>query len=111
MTDQKTSGTVVSAKFNATASLAAGAKVTDPEQVLVRMCHLAAEEVGMDPAEVTPDSSLEADLNFDSLDKVNYALNIEEEFAVPIPDAEAEKVKTPRQAAEAVLAALKAAGE
>lgn len=78
----------------------------DYDHLLQRMCQLAAEEVGMDPAVVKPDSDLVADLNFDSLEQVNYAMNIEEEFAVSIPDALAEAVKTPRQAADALMQAL-----
>lgn len=72
---------------------------TDSE-VLARLCAMAAEQVAMDPTLVQPDSDFSADLNFDSLDSVEFVMKIEDEFGVSIEDEQAEKVRTPRQAYE-----------
>jgi NADH dehydrogenase (ubiquinone) 1 alpha/beta subcomplex 1 len=45
----------------------------------------------VDSAKVNPDTKFEA-LDLDSLDVVEVVLAIEEEFAVEIPDAEADKI-------------------
>jgi acyl carrier protein len=77
------------------------------EQVIERLCALAAEQVDVDAAVITADTNLFADLNFDSLDVVEYMMMIEEQFEVSIPDERAEEVKTIGQAADAVLALLR----
>jgi acyl carrier protein len=75
-------------------------RVLSEDQIVQTLCRLAAEQGGMTPAEVTLDSHLVSDLNFDSLDQVEYAMQIEDAFEVSIPDDEAADVKTVRQAFE-----------
>ncbi len=70
------------------------------EQVIEKLCVLAAEQVGVDASVVTIETHLFDDLNFDSLDIVEYAMTIEEEFDVEVPDEKAQEVKTIRQAHE-----------
>jgi len=70
------------------------------EDMDARLCRLAAEHDGVEPAEVTLDTHLYADLNFDSLDAVEYTMTIEDEFDVSISDEQATEVKTVRQAAD-----------
>jgi acyl carrier protein len=77
----------------------------DPE-LLQRLCALAAEQVSIDPSTVLPDSDFFTDLNFDSLDAVEYVMKIEELFDVSIEDELVEKVRTPRQAYEMLAAKL-----
>jgi acyl carrier protein len=78
------------------------------DELMLRLCTFAAEQVNVDPSTVTPDSHFYNDLNFDSLDLMEYSMRIEEEFDVSVPDEAAEKVRTPRQAYQ-LLAGLKAA--
>ncbi len=81
------------------------------EAVLDRVRELAAAQVAMNPAEVTPDSRLIEDLNYDSLNQVELVMEIEDEFGVTITDESAENVKTVRDAAEVLLSVLAEAGE
>lgn len=73
-------------------------------EILDRLCAMAAEQVAMDPSMVVPDSDFIADLNFDSLDSVEFVIKIEDEFDVNIEDKQAENVHTPRQAYEMLTA-------
>ncbi len=49
------------------------------------------------------DSHFVNDLGLDSLDQVEVTMELEDEFHVEIPDKDAEKIFTPRQAVEAVI--------
>lgn len=44
--------------------------------------------------QVTDKASFQSDLGLDSLDEVELVMAIEEEFAVEIPDADADKIKS-----------------
>jgi len=68
------------------------------EQARLRLCELAATQASVDAREVTPDTDFFVDLNFDSLDTVEYTMMIEEEFEVTIPDERADNVRTPADA-------------
>jgi NADH dehydrogenase (ubiquinone) 1 alpha/beta subcomplex 1 len=53
----------------------------------------------IDPKKVTPETSFE-DLGLDSLDGVEVVMAIEDEFAVEIPDREADKITGIKEAVE-----------
>ncbi|MDI6604682.1 acyl carrier protein [Aceticella autotrophica] len=55
---------------------------------------IIVEQLGVDPGEVTMESSFIDDLGADSLDIVELIMALEEEFDVEIPDEDAEKIKT-----------------
>ncbi|MBV9110183.1 MAG: acyl carrier protein [Gemmatimonadetes bacterium] len=55
-------------------------------------------ELGVEPEKVTPDASFVEDLGADSLDTVELVMAFEEEFGMEIPDEEAEKLQTVRDA-------------
>jgi acyl carrier protein len=78
-------------------------------EALQQLCALAAEQTGVDASTVTPESDFFTDLNFDSLDAVEFVMKVEETFDVNIEDQQAEGVRTPRQAYEMLQA--KSAGE
>ncbi|KAK9908238.1 hypothetical protein WJX75_004658 [Coccomyxa subellipsoidea] len=46
----------------------------------------------VEPSKVTPMASFQKDLGLDSLDTVEVVMAFEEEFAVEIPDSEADKI-------------------
>ena len=50
--------------------------------------------------QVSPTSSFSADLGLDSLDTVEVVMAMEEEFAVEIPDADADKITSVSEAVE-----------
>ena len=49
------------------------------------------EQLQVDESEVTMDTNMMKDLSADSLDAVEIIMAIEDEFAIEIPDEEAEK--------------------
>ena len=61
---------------------------------------IVVEQLGVDEAEVTIDSTFIDDLGADSLDIVELIMAFEEEFNVEIPDDVAEKIKTVQDTVE-----------
>ena len=61
---------------------------------------IVVEQLGVDEAEVTIDSTFIDDLGADSLDIVELIMAYEEEFNVEIPDDVAEKIKTVKDTVE-----------
>jgi acyl carrier protein len=59
---------------------------------------IVAEQLGVDQAEITRETSFVNDLNADSLDTVELVMEFEDEFGMSIPDEEAEKIQTIGQA-------------
>jgi acyl carrier protein len=47
---------------------------------------IIAEQLGVEPEQVTPDASFVDDLNADSLDLVELIMAFEEEYGMEIPD-------------------------
>ena len=50
------------------------------EEIFQKMKDLVSEQFGMEPDEVTPDTSFEDDLGADSVDVVELVMAMEEEF-------------------------------
>jgi acyl carrier protein len=65
-----------------------------------RLRKIIAEQLSVNEEEVTTDASFIDDLNADSLDLVELIMSLEEEFNVKIPDDDAEKIRTVRDAME-----------
>ena len=63
-----------------------------------RIAEIIAEQLGVEVAEVTPEASFVDDLGADSLDTVELVMALEEEFGIEIPDEEAEKIATVKDA-------------
>ncbi len=61
---------------------------------------IVAEQLGVDQAEISRETSFVNDLNADSLDTVELVMEFEDEFDMSIPDEEAEKIQTVGQAIE-----------
>ena len=61
---------------------------------------IVVEQLGVDEAEVTIDSTFIDDLGAHSLDIVELIMAFEEEFNVEIPDDVAEKIKTVKDTVE-----------
>jgi acyl carrier protein len=61
---------------------------------------LIVEQLGVDEEEVTLDARFTDDLGADSLDLVEMIMALEEEFGIEIPDEDAEKILTVRNALE-----------
>lgn len=74
------------------------------ENVEQRVKKIVAEQLGVNETEVKSESSFVDDLGADSLDTVELVMALEEEFDCEIPDEEAEKITTVKQAVDYVAA-------
>jgi acyl carrier protein len=63
-----------------------------------RVKKIVIEQLGVQEDQVGLDASFVDDLGADSLDTVELVMALEEEFDTEIPDEEAEKITTVRQA-------------
>lgn len=63
---------------------------------------IIAEKLGVSEDKVTPQAAFVDDLGADSLDQVELIMAFEDEFGVEIPDEEAEKLKTVKDALDYV---------
>jgi acyl carrier protein len=68
---------------------------------------IAAEQAGVPAAEVTPATHFVNDLNFDSLDVVEFAMEVEDELHASIPDDQVEKMQTVGDVVEYLAEQLK----
>jgi len=59
-----------------------------------RIRTLVAEQLGVDPGDIGPESSILDDLGADSLDVVELVMAIEDEFDIEVPDEAAEAIRT-----------------
>jgi acyl carrier protein len=59
---------------------------------------IIVEELGVDESEVTANARFIEDLGADSLDTVELVMRFEEEFDIEIPDEDAEKIQSVRDA-------------
>jgi len=63
-----------------------------------RVKQIIVEQLGVDETEVTPNASFVDDLGADSLDTVELVMAFEEAFDIEIPDEQAEKIRTVKDA-------------
>jgi acyl carrier protein len=78
-----------------TASLGVKGSMSTTEE---RVRKLVCEQLGVKEEEVTIEASFVEDLGADSLDTVELVMALEEEFETEIPDEEAEKITTVKEA-------------
>ena len=69
-----------------------------------RVKKLICEQLGVKEEEVSSDAAFVEDLGADSLDTVELVMALEEEFETEIPDEEAEKITTVKEAIDYILA-------
>jgi acyl carrier protein len=63
-----------------------------------RVKQIIVEQLGVEEGEVTPGASFVDDLGADSLDTVELVMAFEEAFDIEIPDEDAEKIRTVKDA-------------
>ena len=61
---------------------------------------IIVEQLGVDEGEVTANASFVDDLGADSLDTVELVMAFEEAFDIEIPDEDAEKIRTVKDAVD-----------
>jgi len=69
-----------------------------------RVKQIIVEQLGVDDGEVTANASFVDDLGADSLDTVELVMAFEEAFDIEIPDEEAEKIRTVKDAVDYINA-------
>ena len=72
-----------------------------------RVKQIIVEELGVEESEVTPNASFVDDLGADSLDTVELVMAFEEAFEIEIPDEDAEKIRTVKDAIDYINAHAK----
>jgi acyl carrier protein len=65
-----------------------------------RVKQIIVDELGVDEGEVTANARFIDDLGADSLDTVELVMRFEEEFDIEIPDEDAEKIQSVRDAVD-----------
>ncbi len=66
----------------------------DIAAIETKVTEIVSEQMGVDKAEISRETSFINDLNADSLDTVELVMEFEDEFDMSIPDEEAEKIQT-----------------
>ena len=79
------------------------------DDIQSKIISIAAEQAGVDAAEVTPATHFVNDLNFDSLDVVEFAMEVEDELSASIPDDRIEKMQTVADVVDFLVEQQKAA--
>jgi len=64
------------------------------EEIEDKVFTIVSEQMAINKAEITRETSFVNDLNADSLDIVELVMEFEDNFDMSIPDEEAEKIKT-----------------
>ena len=65
-----------------------------------RVRQIVADQLGLDVSQVSDSASFADDLGTDSLDRVELIMAFEETFDLEIPDQDAEKISTVKQAVD-----------
>jgi len=68
--------------------------LVDMAEVESKVIEIVSEQMGVDKAELSRETSFINDLNADSLDTVELVMELEDAFDLNIPDEEAEKIQT-----------------
>src|SRR3954469_21023842 len=72
--------------------------MADSDEIQAKVKRIIIDELGVDEQEVTPNARFIDDLGADSLDTVELVMRFEEEFGIEIPDEDAEKIQSVRDA-------------
>lgn len=75
--------------------------------VAEKVKQIIVEQLGVDESQVDPSASFVDDLGADSLDIVELVMAFEEAFDIDIPDEDAEKIQTVKQAIDYIEAKKK----
>ncbi|MGE0200869.1 MAG: acyl carrier protein [Candidatus Melainabacteria bacterium] len=74
--------------------------VTTDKEIFERVKKVIVDQLSVDESQVTENASFTQDLGADSLDTVELVMAFEEEFGTEIPDEEAEKIQTVKNAVD-----------
>ncbi|MDF7668167.1 MULTISPECIES: acyl carrier protein [unclassified Lactobacillus] len=74
------------------------------EQIFSKIKDMLAENFEVDKDKITKDTNFTSDLDADSIDLVEFILQLEDEFGAEISDEDAEQIKTVGDAVSYVAA-------
>ena len=75
-------------------------------EIETRVKKIVVEQLGVKEDEITTDASFVDDLGADSLDTVELVMALEEEFETEIPDEDAEKIITIKDAVNYIVSRM-----
>jgi acyl carrier protein len=78
----------------------------DTQEIEAKVKEIIVEQLGVEEDEVTSEASFIDDLGADSLDTVELVMAFEEAFDIEIPDEDAEKIATVKDAIDYVVSKL-----
>ena len=67
-------------------------------EIMGKIIELAADKLSADVAVIKEETNFTEDLNADSLDVVDFVMELEGEFDIEIPDEDVEKIRTVKDA-------------
>ena len=68
--------------------------MSDRKEILAKIKKIVSEKLSVDESKVVESASFANDLGADSLDVVEFVMEVEKEFNITIPDEEATKLTT-----------------
>ncbi len=77
-----------------------GGSEMEREKILKQVSDIIAEKLSIAVSEITENASFVDDLGADSLDTVELVMDFEEKFSLEIPDDDAEKIRTVKDAVD-----------
>lgn len=75
----------------------------EKQQVFDKIAQLLAERFNVAAESITSDTNFQNDLQADSIDMVEFELELEDDFGAEIPDEEAAKIQTVGQAVDYIV--------
>lgn len=72
--------------------------MSNVEEKITKVRQIIAEKLGIDEAKVVSEASFVEDLGADSLENVELIMELENQFGIEIPDEEAQKIQTVKDA-------------
>ncbi len=83
-------------------------KTNPMEEIAKTITQILVEKMGIADSEVTMDANFIKDLGIDSLDYAELVMEFEQSFDIRIPDSDAERMQTMKQAVEYISEKLAA---
>ena len=75
----------------------------EKQQVFDKIAQLLAERFNVAADSITSDTNFQNDVQADSIDMVDFELELEDDFGAEIPDEEAAKIQTVGQAVDYIV--------
>lgn len=73
------------------------------EDVLQKVAEIISNHFDIEADKVTEQSNIKDDLNADSINVMEFVLELEDEFGIEIPDEDAEKIETVGAAVDYII--------